>query len=343
MKLLVYTSDKSACSWQRSLLPCYWMQKLGLAEVQWGEGEDDRAFSWADLVVYQRWYGGRPHQWFLEMWRRGVPLTFELDDDVWDMQRDNPFTPFYDRETLDAMTDMIRKSRLVTVPSKGLAAVVSAWNANVAVIPNGVDPGAFDLPVTPHPGDLRLGFSGSRTHDRDFRPLMSLLPALLRKYPHVSFHVIGDAPTGLAARFKDAGLAGRIHDRGWVTWEGGDGKSSMYEALASVAADVALVPLDDIRFNRGKSAIKFYENSAFGTCLVAAATGIYTETITDGVNGRLVPGNTEANWRRVLEELIEDEPQRVRLGQAAREHVRKTYAYDVLAPQWAAAYRRVLE
>ncbi len=342
MRILAYSSDKVACSWQRLLLPCHWMRKLGLAEVEWGEGEDTRAFDWADLVIFQRWYGGRPYIWFKEMWRRGVRLVYEIDDDVWTMQADNPFRPFYDRETLTAMEDMIRKAHMVTVPCRGLAEAMARWNANVAIIPSGVDPGVFALERARFPGEVRLGFSGSKTHDRDFAPLLEVLPGIMRRHPEVKLTLIGEAPTALKSTLKNFGLLPRVVDVGWVPWEGNDKQPSMYQALAAAGTDIAMVPLNDTPFNVAKSAIKYYENGALRTCVAAADTGIYAETIRDGENGRLVKANRSTQWERVLEELIVDEAQRQRLGEAAREEVRKRYSYDVLAHRWAAAYRSLL-
>jgi len=344
MRILAFSSDKVASSWQRILLPFHWMHKLGIAEIRWGERETDDAFTWSDICVFQRWYAGRTHHWFRTMRLYGVRLVYELDDDCWRIERDNPFQSFYAREQLDAMEDMVRAAALVTVPSRGLAEAMARWNRNVAVIPNGVDPGAFDLPVARRAGEVRLGFAGSRTHDRDFAPLLAALPRVLRRHPQARLVVVGDPPTRLAPMLRAERLMDRATFTGWVKWEGDPerGEPGLYETLAAHGIDVCLVPLRESQFNRGKSNIKWVEASATGACTAAADVGIYAETIRDGVNGRLVAGNGEVRWQRVLEELVEDAPQRERLWRAARAEVRGRYAYDRLAYEWAAALRGVV-
>src|SRR3989304_135293 len=142
MRILAFSSDKVASSWQRILLPFHWMHKLGIAEIRWGERETDDAFTWSDICVFQRWYAGRTHHWFRTMRLYGVRLVYELDDDCWRIERDNPFQSFYAREQLDAMEDMVRAAALVTVPSRGLAEAMAPRNRNRAVTPNGGGPGA---------------------------------------------------------------------------------------------------------------------------------------------------------------------------------------------------------
>lgn len=378
MKILAYASDLTACSWQRCLLPAHHMRAQGLADVRQTQGPTPDAWEWADVVLVQRAFTEGPYRWFLEAHARGVPLVYELDDDVFSVTDDNPFKRHYTRAVLDMMADMVRKASLVTAPCRHLTGALARLNPRSAVVPSGVDPGAFDLPRAPHDGEVRIVFSGSRTHDRDFAPLMAALPRLLRRHGHLRLVVIGNAPTGLGRTLRDHRLAGRLADTGWVDWGGAfvfhlrkggalrcerygeadgcyvteDNKGtvtrlpkdgvervetlpSFYRALAAHAPDIGVVPLKDNTFNKSKSAIKFYEYSALGACVAAAPVGIYADTIRDGANGRLVAGNAETRWERVLEELIADAPQRARLAAAARAEVRADYSYDVLARRWA--------
>src|SRR3989304_3256068 len=201
MRILAFSSDKVASSWQRILLPFHWMHKLGIAEIRWGERETDDAFTWSDICVFQRWYAGRTHHWFRTMRLYGVRLVYELDDDCWRIERDNPFQSFYAREQLDAMEDMVRAAALVTVPSRGPAGAVGRRNPHAAALPHRAGP----PPRAPPPP------------------------------PRARLVVVGDPPTRLAPMLRAERLMDRATFTGWVKWEGDPerGEPGLYETLAA--------------------------------------------------------------------------------------------------------------
>ncbi|MGB3405210.1 MAG: tetratricopeptide repeat protein [Microcoleaceae cyanobacterium] len=72
--------------------------------------------------------------------------------------------------------------------------------------------------------------------------------------------------------------------------------------------------------------LTFIEAAACGTPAVGYASGGVQEAILDGVTGRLVREKTPAALARILTELYQDHPQRIRLSQSAPIHIASHYS-----------------
>ena len=70
------------------------------------------------------------------------------------------------------------------------------------------------------------------------------------------------------------------------------------------------------------------EAMAAGVCLVASATPPVQEVVEDGVNGLLANFRSPEHIASRIEEALQDQPLRARLGKAARETVIERYALD---------------
>ena len=83
---------------------------------------------------------------------------------------------------------------------------------------------------------------------------------------------------------------------------------------------ICLQPLDDTKFNRYKSDIKFLEAGAGGLAVVASPV-VYSDTIDDGYTGIIARDPKE--WEKSLTSLIQDAPLRQNLGKNAKNYVLK--------------------
>jgi hypothetical protein len=82
--------------------------------------------------------------------------------------------------------------------------------------------------------------------------------------------------------------------------------------------DVLLAPYRSTPFTEAKFPTKALETGALGIPLIASAIRPYSEWITHGVNGFLVPTNRPHEWGRYLGALINDAGLRRKIGLAAR-------------------------
>lgn len=160
------------------------------------------------------------------------------------------------------------------------------------------------------PGPLRLGyFSGTKTHDADWRAVEPAVLEVLARHPSVELWLVGHLRPTAAVEV----LGDRLNQLPLQDWR------ALPELLRDL--DVNLAPLElDLgeggRFNEAKSAIKQLEAALVETPTVATPTQPFREAIDHGVNGLLATSHEE--WVAALELLLGDAAARHRLGARAR-------------------------
>jgi glycosyltransferase involved in cell wall biosynthesis len=80
------------------------------------------------------------------------------------------------------------------------------------------------------------------------------------------------------------------------------------------------------------------EAGAMGLPVIATADNGSLEQIVDGESGLFVPHRDPPRVAAAILRLSDDPPLRRRLGLALQNHVRKTYAADIVVPQWTALF-----
>jgi len=162
-------------------------------------------------------------------------------------------------------------------------------------------------------GIIRIGYAGgSRTHQRDFAEIASILPGFLQAHPNcrlVLFLSAEKAPLIDIDEFPGLStIADQIEWRDFVPLEYLPGEIARF--------DVNLAPLQlGNSFSEAKSELKYFEGALAGVCTVASPTGPYSRAISHGVNGFLA--STPAQWESILTTLIADSPLRQRVAQTA--------------------------
>jgi len=159
-----------------------------------------------------------------------------------------------------------------------------------------------------------IGYSsGTATHDADFREAMPALGQIMRRFPQVELHLLGQIETpseltGFGERVRHLPL---VHTQ---------------EVPAVMTAwHINLAPLEqDNPYCRAKSEVKYIEASVLGLPTVASRVDAFQVAITHGKNGFLASNTDE--WLTALESLIADEASRWTMGQRAKEDVHRRYS-----------------
>jgi D-inositol-3-phosphate glycosyltransferase len=201
----------------------------------------------------------------------------------------------------------------------------------ISVVPCGVDTNQF----TPG-GDLvpgRLVSVGRLVPRKGFATAI----AALRELPGTELLIAGGpSPTalgddeharGLRSFAEEMGVADRVRLLGAVS------RADMPALLRSAEAVVCtpwyepfgIVPL---------------EAMACGVPVVAAAVGGLTDTVVDGVTGRLVPSRDPHALAAALRDLLATPADRRRFGWAGRARARQRYSWDRVAAETVRVYKR---
>ena len=200
-----------------------------------------------------------------------------------------------------------------------LAEAASAHSRNVVVVPSCVEPTAY-LPKTSwalaeRPRIVWLGSGSTEAY------LLDLLPALDRLAQRY----------GIELRVISTGRPNPgFGDRPWiryVPWREDTVAAELQQA------DLAVGPLPDTPFARGKCAYKLLQYAATGLPMAASPVGANRLAL-ERFGGSSVTGD----WEDALEALLDaPESTRAELGRRGVEMVARHYAFTTWAPEWCSA------
>jgi len=199
----------------------------------------------------------------------------------------------------------VQQADLVIVGSRYLGDLARPFNANVRVLPLGLDLRDYGVDSLPAPdGKLRLVWIGSESTVAYLETLWPALDRIMARFGHVVLRVIGDA----FPAWPDLPME-------QVPWS----PQSRRTMLAT--SDIGLAPLPDNPFTRGKCSFKVLEYSASGLPVVASPVGTNAEYVRDGVTGFLA--TTMDDWVDKITQLTENPERRRSMGRAGAELARR--------------------
>jgi glycosyltransferase involved in cell wall biosynthesis len=249
-----------------------------------------------------------------------LTTTFEKDGTtltLWEDQKTQWNNEIFDVErNLRSNAELhatARRCDAVTVPSPALAAYyrdVHKCN-NVYVYPNSIIPQDYPQPkLAPHEG-VRILWQGGGSHMVDWFPLRDAMREVCLKHSQVTMVVMGTSFKWVMSNVPENQM--EFHD--WVPYDA-------YKTYRTILdCDINLCPLVDNVFNRGKSAIKFYEACmpTIPEATLAANCAPYSDEIIDGQTGLLY--HDPKDFVDKLSALIENVEMRKNLAYSGREWV----------------------
>jgi len=203
------------------------------------------------------------------------------------------------------------------------------FGGDYTIIPNGVDVDAapsFEMPSTEE--GLRILFVGRPEERKGLPVLLAAFGALVEHGP-CRLTVIGAERDDVARYLVDPELLRWIDVRGRVSGE------DLWGALHS--ADVLCAP----SLSGESFGMVLTEAFAAGTPVIASNIAGYSDVVTDGVDGLLVP---PGDPQRLAEELqrVQHEPARLReMGEAARRSAQR-YAWPRVGEKVTEVYERAI-
>jgi 2-polyprenyl-3-methyl-5-hydroxy-6-metoxy-1,4-benzoquinol methylase/glycosyltransferase involved in cell wall biosynthesis len=240
--------------------------------------------------------------------RAGRTTVFEINDDVQEIQEENPLAGFFKRpENVRLFRRLAKCSDAVQYSAPELQRVYGGLNPRGRVFLNQV--------VAPPPlrasradGAVRIGWGGSAGH---FDDLAEVAPALIRfvhQTPQVTLELMcSDRIWGLF----DALPADRKRRTPVGTLE-------QYYAFVS-GLDIGLAPNRDRGFNRARSDVKFLEYAGWGAVPVVSRLVPYEASVRQGENGFFFGDPSELV--SVLTTLVNDAGTRARVRDNAHQYV----------------------
>jgi phosphatidyl-myo-inositol alpha-mannosyltransferase len=203
------------------------------------------------------------------------------------------------------------------------------FGGEYTIVPNGVDVDAAPDRPKPAGDELRILFVGRSEERKGLPILLTAFNALVEHVP-CRLTVIGAEREEVLRYIADPDLLQ------WVDLRGRVSREDLWTELHR--ADLLCAP----SLSGESFGMVLTEAFAAGTPVIASAIAGYSDVVSDGVDGLLVP---PGDPQRLAEELqrIHFEPERLQaMGEAARRSAQR-YAWPRVADQVTAVYERAIE
>jgi phosphatidylinositol alpha-mannosyltransferase len=202
------------------------------------------------------------------------------------------------------------------------------FGGHYEIVPNGVDIDAAPARPKPAGEELRVLFVGRPEERKGLPVLLTAFGALVEHVPS-RLTVIGAEREDVSRYLADPGLMGSIDVLGRVSGE------RLWQSLHE--ADVLCAP----SLSGESFGMVLTEAFAAGTPVIASGIAGYSDVVTDGLDGVLIP---PADPQRLAEELqrVYHEPERLRtMGEAARRSAQR-YAWPRVADRVTEIYEKAI-
>lgn len=247
--------------------------------------------------------------------RYGTKYVLDDDDDVYNIEPDNPFWLKSQPEDAYYMQRMIELADYVTTTNKHLKERYQEKSkAKIFVLPNFI-PEAYKNTAPKDTDKINIVYFGGAGHYPDLHDTGALdaIRKVMNRHKNVHFTTIGVPIDGYIP-------VKRKHERDSTnvdTW--------VNKVFPSLNADIAIGPLRPTPFSKGKSNIKWQESTRLGAAFVATDIAPYAELPNYCL---LKVENTQSAWEEAIEKLVVDIDYRKRLVQDAQAELEKNWKLE---------------
>ncbi len=286
------------------LLNCILSKTLDISELTSG-----------DIVFFQRQYAAESvHMARLlkQMKEKGIVTIAHIDDNVWELPKSNPAYSTYQGDVIARFEAVIREAHAATTSTPYLKSLVQKHNPNVYIFRNLVEPiiENFKSSGRDNPDEIRIGWTGTPHHHDDILIVEQALKEICRMYKQVKLVFMGYMPPN---------ISGMVTRDRWEFYEfvPVDG---FYACFANLDFDIGIAPLENNRFNWGKTHRKFSEYGILKIPSVMSPIGPYLGLGDLGLT--LMPKkNRHIGWIQALRQGIEEKEKTKEMAEKAHQWV----------------------
>jgi glycosyltransferase involved in cell wall biosynthesis len=252
-------------------------------------------------------------------------FIFYFDDAIWISRN------YFGRSLEQKIQEIIRMADLVFVSHKYLADYAHQFNSSVMIFPMSIDTQLYSTkPPTTHISSeekekgmkgsqvksyqreekVTLGWSGGPWNYPEILELVKILDEI-KKETGIEILIQSGEPPPL--EIQEIGVI-------YIPW-----RKDM-EVKIIQRMDIAICPLRDSPWTRGKFSIKLLQFMACGIPVVCSDVSVNRQIIVDGLVGFVV--KTQEEWRSRILSLIHDKERREQMGRAARQRAVNCYSLE---------------
>ena len=209
------------------------------------------------------------------------------------------------------------------------------------MVPHGFsDLTAGVVPLPRDEGEVRVLFVGRLEPRKGVDLLLKAIPALLMRYPHLRFDLVGDPDQVIEGKtYKDRFIAEHANNRDVLARTTFHGQASRENLLRHYATcDIFVAPSRYESFG-----LIFIEAMMFGKPSIGVAVGGVSEVITDGIEGILIPEPDEKLLSNSIERLVQEHETRTIFGSNARRSFEEKFHVDKMLDSLEVYYSSILK
>ncbi len=317
MNVKFYQSDDYVCGYIRGELPARIINR-DYSDVR-VDSKMNMSLSdcfRTDVMVFQRCNDRGSLSFLRETQRRGVSCIYDLDDNFFcvDPKFIAAHALFTHPEVAQTVRSFVTEATAITVSTYELALAVREQTPKpIFIIDNGVDNGEWaesraqrGVRRAKNSEVKTIGWMASECHLADIPVIDGPVSAILREYPEITLQIVGSLRK---EHFTGCALGGMLDRISFIPWLH---ISKLPEIMGNF--DIAISPLLDTPYNRGKSQIKFLQYSMLGVAGIYSDISTYQNRFISGVEGWLAGPD---DWYSCLKRLIDDTPHRNLMEQLA--------------------------
>lgn len=252
---------------------------------------------------------------FLALKQLGFKMVMDLDDSL-HIPEGHMLEDLFDTRIRDDLKWFLERSDLITTTTPALQKELSEYNDNVHIVPNGLPYDEWQFTITrDRYSKSPLVWAGSETHKHD----LAILPDLGKMLTLCGFR-----------RDKE-----ELSSLQWTLIREDIQPDCIYEGVRPYATymesydghQISIAPLVDNPFNNAKSNLKILEAGAKGLPLICSPRENY---FTEEFKDLVYFADSLAEWRDLVEYLVESPDICVEKGMALAKYVRAQYSIDAL-------------
>jgi glycosyltransferase involved in cell wall biosynthesis len=237
-------------------------------------------------------------------------IIYDFDDAIWLTDRKEESLLLKTVKWRSKVSSICRWAYKVSCGNDYLCSYAAQYSRRVIYNPTTIDTEHLhnpDLFTARNNQLLSIGWTGSYSTLKYLTEVETVLKKLQHQYPNVQVIVIADRAPDLSIPLLK-----------FIPW------NAVTEIEDLMNIDIGIMPLPDDEWAKGKCGFKALQYMALKVPAVISPVGVNTKIVDHGVNGFLA--NSPEEWYRYLEELINNEALRKKMGVLCRQKVIDHYS-----------------
>lgn len=213
---------------------------------------DWRTIQDMDIAYFERPHSRKDVEDMVHLKRQGVPIWADYDDNLFDIQPENPAFTYYGDKEKEGVHKACQVADIVTVSTQAL---VDVYRKDAIVVRNALRADLLNLPIKPR--DNYIVWRGGLSHSGDLYEHWEQVKGLSKDYQILLLGGVPDFAKYEAKTNQNLKIVPpmRLED--------------YFHFLHTISPKCFIVPLSDNKFNHGKSNIAYLEALMTGAMTVA--------------------------------------------------------------------------